>query len=244
MTEHRLDDHNARQRAHFAIEAADNPRMRPSDTPYVQRHVDRMVAWADLRPDERILDIGCGMGKFTLPLLRRGFQVDGLDLSPELLDQLRAHLRPEEAPDLACTDLLDVPAHMEGRYDVVVGFFMLHHLLDLTQCFRAMHRYLRPGGRVAFLEPNALNPLYYLQITFTPGMSWRSDRGVTRMTQRRLTTALASAGFVDVAGHREGMLPPFVANRPRGRELEDRLDRARVLEPVSAFQLVRGVSPG
>ena len=36
-------------------------------------------------------------------------------------------------------------------------------------------RVLRPGGRVAFCEPVAWNPLYYLQIALTPGMSFSGE---------------------------------------------------------------------
>lgn len=240
----RVDAHNRVQRAHFAVEAADNPRMRPADTPYVHRHVDRMVRLAGLGQDERILDVGCGMGKFTLPLLRRGFDVEGLDLSPELLQVFRDHLRPGEDPALHCADLLSPPDELHGRYDVVVGFFMLHHLIDLTIAFRQLRQVLRPGGRVAFLEPNGRNPLYYAQITLTPGMSWRSDHGVVRMTQRRLTGALVDAGYDDVRGHQEGALPPALLNRSWGPRVEDAVDRITVLRPLGAFQLLCGVSPG
>lgn len=237
-------EHNAEQRAHFAVAAADNPRMRPADTPYVQRHVDRMLAWADLSRKDHVLDIGCGMGKFTIPMLRRGYRVDGLDLSPELLQELRAHLRPDERPDLHCIDLAHVPDELVGRHDAAIGFFVLHHLQKLDVAFRALRQYVRPGGRVAFLEPNAFNPLYYIQITVTRGMSWRADRGVVRMTQGRLMRALTDAGFVNVEARREGMLPPVLANRPWAHGLEGALDRISMLRPIAAFQLVRAVSPG
>lgn len=236
--------HNDAQRRHFARRPESNPRMQPVDSPYVDRHLDRLLRLADINLQDRILDVGCGMGKFTLPLMRRGYQVEGLDLSPAQIERLAARLPEGADVALHCHDLLDVPVDLVGRFDVVTGFFMLHHLLDLEAAFRALHSYLRPGGKVAFLEPNALNPLYYLQITLTPGMSWKADKGVLSMTRGRLLRALRDSGYSDVLVERSGMFPPAVVNRPWGRRAEDVIGRFAPLEPVSAFQVVTAVSPG
>ena len=62
--------HNAAQREYF--EAREKPRMRPSGSPYIDRHVDEMVRAAGLRPEDRVLEVGCGMGRYTIPLAERG----------------------------------------------------------------------------------------------------------------------------------------------------------------------------
>lgn len=243
MKSDRIAAHNRVQLAHYAGDPAGNPRIRPVDSTYVRRHVERMISFAGLRPDDQILDVGCGAGKFTLPLLREGFSVTGVDLSRDLLGVMERELQPGEDVELHCADLLDLPASLSGRFDAVVGFFVLHHMVDLEATFRALRGVLRPGGRVAFLEPNGLNPLYYLQITLTPGMSWRSDWGVVKMTQRRLTHALRAAGFTHVTADRQGALPPAFLNRRSGPAIEDALARVRPLRPLSAFQLVGAVAP-
>ena len=243
LSSDRIAAHNQAQLDHYAADPAGNPRIRPVDSPYVRRHVQRMIDFAGLRPGEEILDVGCGAGKFTLPLLRGGLSVAGVDLSPELLDIVGQQLAPGEELERHCADLLHLPAALSGRFDAVVGFFVLHHMVDLEAAFRALRGVLRPGGRVAFLEPNGLNPLYYLQITFTPGMSWRADRGVARMTQGRLTSALRDAGFTDVRADRQGALPPMLLNRRWGPAAEDALGRVRPLRRFAAFQLVGATAP-
>ena len=241
---HSLEQHNDVQRRHFARDPEANPRMRPVDSVYVDRHIDRLLRLAPIRKGDRVLDVGSGMGKFTLPLLRRGYAIEALDLSQDQLERLTA--RVPDGVDLPthCRDLLDVPDELRGRFDVVTGFFMLHHLLDLPASFMALRSYLRPGGRVAFLEPNAFNPLYYLQITLTPGMSWRSDKGVIAMRRNQLVAALEEAGYTSIQAQRSGMFPPALTNRPWGRRLEDAIDRSGAVEPMAAFQVLTGVSPG
>src|SRR5690242_2389089 len=43
-----------------------------------------------LTPGERVLDVACGTGNFSLPAARAGAQVTGLDIAPNLLAQARA----------------------------------------------------------------------------------------------------------------------------------------------------------
>ncbi|EKS7793042.1 23S rRNA (uracil(1939)-C(5))-methyltransferase RlmD [Edwardsiella piscicida] len=47
--------------------------------------VEQALAWLDVRADERVLDLFCGMGNFTLPLARRAQRVVGVEGVPELV---------------------------------------------------------------------------------------------------------------------------------------------------------------
>jgi SAM-dependent methyltransferase len=48
--------------------------------------VDRVAKILQPRGDERILDMACGSGRHSLELRRRGFNVTGADISPDLID--------------------------------------------------------------------------------------------------------------------------------------------------------------
>jgi len=93
------------------------------------------------------------------------------------------------------------------------------------------------------LEPNAYNPLYYLQIALSPDITWAGDRGVTEMRSGSLRRALEAAGLDDVRIERFGFFPPAIANRPRGAALEHALEGLGALEPVLPFQLLGGRAP-
>jgi SAM-dependent methyltransferase len=230
--------HNAAQRHYF--EERPLPRMAPGDTPYLNRHVDVALAALDLAPGARVAEVGCGMGRYTFLLARRGIRVEGLDLSPVLLERLAGHDGGRHGIPLHAVDLQAVPEALADRYDAVVGFFMLHHIADLAACFAGVARLLRPGGRAAFVEPNPLCALYYLQIALSPGMTWAGDRGIVEMRPGRIARAMRAGGLTAPRCGRFGFLPPFAANRPWGARLERGLERIAPLRPVSAFQLFQG----
>jgi 2-polyprenyl-3-methyl-5-hydroxy-6-metoxy-1,4-benzoquinol methylase len=227
--------HNARQVAYFSSRAL--PRMDPatrSTTPYTLRQLRAVVDAVGAGPGDRVLDVGCGPGKYTVGLAALGLDVTGLDLTPALVDALH-----EAAPDVPAQvgDLLDPPAELHGRFDVVTGFFVLHHLTDLERAFAGVRALLRPGGRAAFCEPNPLFPGYYAQVTLTPGMSWRGEAGIVRMRERPLAQAAASAGLAQFRTDRFGAFPPALANRPRGRQVERWLEAVPGWRRARAFQL-------
>lgn len=233
--------HSRAQRRYF--ESSDRPRMLPRDSRYLRRHVDSLVRFLQIEREERVLEIGCGMGRYTLLLADRGLRIEGLDLSPVLLRRLRDFDAGRHDIPLHCADVLDVPPALEGSFDVVVGLFTLHHLHDLTRSFEAVSRLLRPGGRVGFLEPNAYNPLFYLQILLTPGMTWRGDGGVVRMRPSVVFGALREAGFTRPALQRFGFFPPFLADRPWGSRVETVLERFEPWRGILPFQLFRAELP-
>jgi len=142
-----------------------------------------------------------------------------------------------------CADLADPPRELDSRYDGVLGFFILHHLVDLNAAFAGVARMVRPGGTIAFIEPNPANPLYYIQIGCTPGMKWKAERGIRNMRERILLPALANAGFVDCTVFRFGFLPPFLRNRAFGGAIDRSAERMSFLEPYLPFQIFGATKP-
>jgi 2-polyprenyl-3-methyl-5-hydroxy-6-metoxy-1,4-benzoquinol methylase len=233
----RLRRHSRYQREYF--QRSHRTLARP-DSPYLRRHVERMLLRTGLQPGNHVLEVGCGTGRYTLIMAEMGIRIEGLDLTPELLDTLRAETAGRlEIPLHAC-DLIDCPTEMFGRYDAVIGYFVLHHLHDLDASFAAIARLVRPGGCVAFLEPNPLNPLYYVQITLTPEMSWKGERGIFQMRPKVIAAAMNRVGIEDVFVHRFGFFPPMVTNRRRGIALESAFERFPLWRPALPFQLFGG----
>ena len=120
-------------------------------------------AWADfiekifrkhlpLSP-ELVLDLGCGTGSMTLELASRGYDMTGVDCSPEMLDVAR------ERAEILGRDVLWLMQDMTefelyGTVDAAVSCLdCVNHLItdeELLSCFKLVHNYLVPDGLFIF----------------------------------------------------------------------------------------------
>jgi 23S rRNA (uracil1939-C5)-methyltransferase len=79
-----------------------------------RRMVDRALELLDPRPDERVLDLFCGLGNFTLPLARHAGEVLGVEGDPGLVERARANAR-RNAVDNARFSVADLYGALEGE---------------------------------------------------------------------------------------------------------------------------------
>lgn len=102
---------------------------------------------------ELVLDLGCGTGKMTLELASRGYDMTGIDISPEMLDIAR-----EQAENNGY-DVLWISQDMRefelyGTVDAAVSCLdCINHLTkpsDVKKTFDLMHNYLIPDGIFVF----------------------------------------------------------------------------------------------
>jgi len=237
-----IERHNRYQRDYY--ESRQKRTMLRTDSFYVRDKISWMVHYAALDRGHEVLEVGAGLGKFSIPLLRQGYGLTCLDLSPVMLADLRGAAPAGARLDTIAADILDVADVTDRRFDRVIGFFVLHHLVDLDRTFQTVAAVLKPGGIATFLEPAASNPLYYLQITFTPGMTWRAERGLLMMRAGKVQPAMPQAGLVDLESTSFGLLPPFAANTRIGQAIEERIGHSLAARPAAAFRLFRGRRQG
>ena len=212
-------------------------RMQPAETPYVQRHFAELAAACALRDGEEVCEWGAGLGRFSRQILGRGASVTAIELSPTQAAECRELLSNEPRARVEAGDVLEVLAREERAYDLMIGFFMLHHLPELPAYFRAASRRLKPGGRAAFVEPNPYNPLYPVQITVTPGMRWKGEAGIYRLTPGAIRRAAREAGFSRVEIKRYGALPRAPYN-VLARVGWERLPERLTLPSLRPFQTI------
>jgi SAM-dependent methyltransferase len=114
-----------------------------------RREVARLIDLLGLPAGSRVLDVPCGQGRHAHLLAEAGFDVDGLDLSRDLLERARAR---GTGPTLRYTraDMRRLPARWTVRFDAVVnlftsfGFFLLPS--DDERVVAEWARVLKPGG--------------------------------------------------------------------------------------------------
>jgi SAM-dependent methyltransferase len=111
-----------------------------------------------IRPSDHVLDMGCGTGRFTVPLAARAAAVTGLDISPEMLSQNARKLAERGVhAELHQGDMTALPFE-DGSFDVVTSMLALMHLPreDRETVFTEAARVLKPGGRLLVEVKNSV----------------------------------------------------------------------------------------
>lgn len=109
-----------------------------------------LVTFAGVQAGQRVLDVGCGTGVVAITARRRGAQVTGVDLTPELLKRARenaavAHVEIEWHEG----DVESLPFG-DGAFDLVLSQFGHMFAPRPDVATREMLRVLKPGGLIAF----------------------------------------------------------------------------------------------
>jgi ubiquinone/menaquinone biosynthesis C-methylase UbiE len=120
---------------------------------------ERLLApW--VRPGMTVVEPGCGMGFFTLPLARLvgpSGRVVCVDLQPRMIDGLRRRARRagllSRIHASVCTEDDAALGAFEGAADLAVAIHMLHEVPDASRFLAQLQAVLRSGGVLLVLEP-------------------------------------------------------------------------------------------
>ena len=96
----------------------------------------------------KILDVGAGTGRASLPLARAGHKVTAIDSSQAMLDQYRANAG-ELPVDLKIGDVTRLPC-ADGEFDTLVSLNVMVHFPHWQDILKEWKRVVRPGGRIVF----------------------------------------------------------------------------------------------
>ena len=116
-------------------------------------------------PGMRVLDVGCAMGFFSLPLARLvgpGGRVICVDLQQTMLDSLERRARRAGLLDRIeirrCdADSLRIP-DLHEQIHFALLFAVAHEVVNPARLFTEVRGALRPGGRIVFAEPKGHIP--------------------------------------------------------------------------------------
>jgi SAM-dependent methyltransferase len=111
----------------------------------------QLVAFVQIRPGERVLDVATGTGVVAITAARVGAHVDALDLTPELLEEARENARIAQFPEIVWTegDAENLP-YPDGTFDVVTSQFGHIFAPRPDVATAEMRRVLKTGGRIAY----------------------------------------------------------------------------------------------
>ncbi len=143
----------------------------PTPTAVLSRYLDRPRALYDKELRFRLvgslagqvaLDLGCGDGSNAVLLARRGAYVEGVDVSPRIVEVARRRAELDGVQDrvhFQCQPVEQV-SFPPATFDLVWGDGVLHHLGgSLVPVLGLLERWAKPGALFVFSEPVAESPL-------------------------------------------------------------------------------------
>lgn len=126
-----------------------------------QRRVMELVDRLQLPKGAAVLDAGCGPGYLLEALVRRGFQVSGMDGSDQMLKSADVRLRaaqPEFPFTLKQGDIERLPFG-DAQFDLVLSTGVIEYLKGDATVLGEMNRVLRPGGHLILPVTNLWSPV-------------------------------------------------------------------------------------
>jgi ubiquinone/menaquinone biosynthesis C-methylase UbiE len=150
---------------------------------------------SNISGDVHLLDLGCGTGRFAIPIGRDlNFRVTGADSSEEML----AKAKEKDKEGLITWDCVEAHSlkYYGNTFDILFMSHLLHHVDIPTAVIDECHRVLKPSG-VILIRYGAMEQIRYdVEHTFFPG--------VIEIDEKRTPTVnlvegwLKSTGFVDI----------------------------------------------
>lgn len=164
----------------------------------LERRRKIIVDFCEIDGLTRVLEIGCGTGLLTEYLAGTGADIVATDIFPEFIESnLNKNKNSNAAFKIANAEKLE--EFCEQSFDVVCGLSVLHHL-DIEAALKNIYRVLKTGGRIAFSEPNMLNPQIAMQKNIPLLKEWLGDSpDETAFFKWQIKKDLSRAGFKNIS---------------------------------------------
>jgi SAM-dependent methyltransferase len=108
-----------------------------------------------------VLDVGCGIGNFSMHAKKSGWEVGGIDFDP---DAIASAKKVTGSNDFEVADIVSfAQQHPEKKYDLVTFFDVLEHVDNHNEFIDSIKKVLKPGGYIAMSMPYRKHALWLMK---------------------------------------------------------------------------------
>ena len=188
---------------------------RKEDKFYVALH-NMKIAFHDsigmFAPKADVLDYGCGSGEMAIGLFKSAGvkSLSAIDISEKAISLAQSRATQEGVTIEFSTDDCEQTKFADGKFDLVYGSGILHHL-NLTRSINEIKRITKSDGKAVFYEPLGTNPLIRLYRALTPNSRSEDEHPFMPNDLKAIGAAFPGAKFY-FFGFFTLLSIPFAAN--------------------------------
>jgi 2-polyprenyl-3-methyl-5-hydroxy-6-metoxy-1,4-benzoquinol methylase len=216
----------------------------PAGRARAQRRADLIIQAGNIKSNSTTLEVGCGTGVFTQLVSQSGASITACELCQPLLEIASKKTYGSQI-DFLNEDAMSLGGHHIGRYDVLWGSSVLHHL-DLNIFLQRSLDLLKPGGRFVFAEPNMMNPQIFLErkIPYLRRRAGNSE-DETAFVRWSLKKQLLKAGFINVSIYPHEFLHPAIPDGLIGffQSVNNVLEHLWLIKEIAGSVLIKAEKP-
>lgn len=205
----------------------------------------KILNFANLPKNAKIIELGAGYGKYVLPLLFLGFKVTAVDIGEKLLRAIIKAAKKNKLDKNLHTIQSDFRKSLiMSEYDVALCISTFHLLADTENerqlIFSNLVKSVKPGGSVVVVEPNPLNPFLYILYFFTNQASWNVEKYFLKSTVWNLKKIFKGCKLSDIKISYIGFLPLRYIELPGVGLINNIVNNTPLLNMFSSFIYIRG----
>jgi peptidoglycan-N-acetylglucosamine deacetylase len=158
-----------------------------------------------IKQEHRVLEIGAGTGRYTLPIARACREVTVVELSANMMALLKNKAAAADAQGIIFHEGDIESMELNGTYDAVCSFSSFEYISDLPALFGKISAHLAPGGVLYFTTAHCSLFRFFTQL----GNAMHQGIWLHARSRRYVYRSLKEAGFTRMSISTHVMKTPF-----------------------------------
>jgi ubiquinone/menaquinone biosynthesis C-methylase UbiE len=178
------------------------------------------VELAQIKPGDRVLDVGCGTGDLTMAakaLAGPSGEVVGTDASPEMIDLARRKAARAGVEVTFQLDLIENITFPDNQFDVVLSSLMMHHLPDdlKREGLAEIYRVLKPEGRLLIVDMESSSGGSIVQRLSDLMIQLHGGHTGMQNNVKKLIPLVEAAGFISLKTDKMNRQLSYIAGKKK-----------------------------